>query len=167
MLGQIKTFDQAEHDVYDKLGKAAVLKFLQSNLPSNLTSIENTNKYGIDLLSLNENNEVRYCWEVEVRYGNWQYDTDFPYRDINCIERKDYQWRKDTEFVNKIPYKLADNCVVYYVQLNKLCTRAVFIKDEVILSYPLIPWANRKASNEYVRQVPIDMTRQVILGNVA
>lgn len=167
MRGQIKQFDQQEHDLYDKLGKQAILKYLNAVLPSSLRSIENPNRFGIDLLSLNEDDQVRFCWEIEVRHGNWQNDTEFPFREINCIERKDYQWRKDYEFLKKIPYKLTNNCVVYYVQLNKLCTRAVFIKDSVILEHDLIPWYNRKSDNEYVRQVPISRTKQVNLGSVA
>ena len=50
-----------------------------------------------------------------------------------------------------------------YVQLNKECTRAAIINGDTVLKYPLIPWRNRKATGEYVRQVPISEVVQVIL----
>ena len=163
MMGELKSFDTAEHSVYDSKGKEAMLNFLNHTLESALKSVENPNNYGIDLLTLNEENKVVYCWEIEVRHGNWQGDKPFPYREINCIERKDYQWRREPEFLKKIPYKMADEYKVCYVQLNKECTRAVIIEGDEILKYPLKQWANRKANNEYVRQVPIENTVQIVL----
>jgi hypothetical protein len=163
MQGHLKQFDASEHAIYDNAGKSAMLKYLNQHL-AKYDTIENPNKYGIDLLTLDKDSRVQYCWEIEVRHGNWQTDTKFPFREINCIERKDYQWRHDKELYDKIPFHVSDNCVVYYVQLNKLCNRAVIIRDSIILQYPLKPWANRKAENEYVRQVPISSTTEIILG---
>jgi hypothetical protein len=162
MVGALKKFDSSDHRNYDSKGKEAMIKFLNRKLVNfELKTIENTNTYGIDLLTINKNNKVVHCWEIEVRHGNWQGDIAFPFREINCIERKDYQWRKETEFVNKIPFDLANNYKVTYVQLNKDCTRAVFIDSDTILKYPLKQWANRKADGEYVRQIPISETVQV------
>ena len=163
MLGEIKRFDAGDHAKYDELGKVALLTYLNANLKADVRTIPNPNKYGIDLISLDKDDKVRYAWEVEVRYGNWSYDTEFPYKEINCIERKDYLWRKDNEFSKKIPYQIHPSCIVYYVQLNKLCNRAVVIRDSIILEYPLKPWVNRKADNEYVRQVPLDQCVQIKL----
>ena len=160
MLGSLKSFDVADHANYDDKGKNALMNFLNKKL-ENFETVANPNKYGIDLLTLNVYNKVTHCWEVEVRHGNWQGDIAFPFRDINCIERKDYQWRKDQELFDKIPFEMASDVKVTYVQLNKECTRAVFIDSTTILKYPLKPWANRKGSNEYVRQVPITETLQV------
>jgi hypothetical protein len=160
MLGSLKSFDVDDHNEYDNRGKVAMMDYLNKKLFNNLTTIENPNKYGIDLLTITSTGEVIHCWEIEVRYGNWQGDIPFPFRDINCIERKDYMWRKDPEFYEKIPYKVRDNASVAYVQLNKECTRSVIIDSEVILKHELKPWANRKSSNEYVRQVPISETFQ-------
>lgn len=162
MRGSLKPFDSADHGQYDNKGKTAMLKFLAKKLP-NHKSIENPNTYGIDLLTLNSDNKVIHCWEVEVRYGNWQGDISFPFREINCIERKDYQWKKTKEFLDKIPFEMADKYEVSYVQLNRECSRAVIIDSSVILKYDLKPWANRKFANEYVRQVPISETLQVKL----
>jgi len=53
------------------------------------------------------------------------------------------------------------------VQLNKECTKAVIIDGSIILEYPLVPWNNRKAEGEFVRQVPIDKCKQVDLINAA
>ena len=131
-----------------------------------MKSIENPNQYGIDLLTLNEYDMVVCCWEIEVRHGNWYGDVKFPFSEINCIERKDYQWRKDFSFIDKIPFKLANNFKVSYVQMNRECNRVVLIDSETILKYPLKPWANRKANNEYVRQVPIDKTVQIRISNI-
>ena len=108
MMGELKSFDTLEHSVYDSKGKEAMLNFLNHTLESSLKSIENPNNYGIDLLTLNDQDKVAYCWEIEVRHGNWQGDRPFPFREINCIERKDYQWRREPEFLKKIPYQMAD-----------------------------------------------------------
>jgi len=164
MVGALKAFDRADHGVYDNKGKDAMMSFLNKKLSKyNLRTIENPNQYGIDLLTLNSLDKVVHCWEIEVRHGNWQGDIDFPFREINCIERKDYQWRKEKEFTDKIPFALASDYKVSYVQLNKECTRAVMIDSDTILKYPLKQWSNRKAEGEYVRQVPIKETVQVKL----
>lgn len=162
MVGALKKFDYNDHATYDSAGKDAMLKYLSQQLPD-LNTIENTNKYGIDLLSFNKLGKVSIAWEIEVRHGNWRGDIPFPFREINCIERKDYQWRKDEELFQKIPHECSSQLKVFYVQLNKECTRAVIIDGDTILKYPLKQWANRKASGEYVRQVPINNTVQVKL----
>jgi hypothetical protein len=164
MLGTLKKFDREEHSTYDSAGREAFKAYANKAFKDKgWKTIDNSNEHGIDLLTLNEKNEVVICWEIEVRHGNWQGDKPFPFREINCIERKDHQWRKDSSFTSKIPEKLAKSYLVYYVQLNKECSRAVIIRGDTILQYPLKPWANRKASGEYVRQVPIDKTTQIKL----
>lgn len=162
MSGALKDFDRAEHNIYDTKGKNALISVLNKK-DSQHKNIENPNTLGIDVLTLNEEGKVVRCWEIEVRHGNWQGDVPFPFREINCIERKDYQWRRDQEFLDKIPYEMADSFKVYYVQMNKECTRAVIIDGDIILNYTLKPWRNRKADGEYVRQVPISETKQIKL----
>ena len=159
MHGSIKAFDSNDHSKYDKKGKDAFIKYLNSK---GTTTIENPNRYGIDLLTI-ENNVVQGCWEIEVRYGNWRGDFSFPFDKINCIERKDYLWRKDKEFFDKIPFPVDSEAKVYYAQLNNDCTRAVIIDGDTVLKYPLVQWANRKASGEYVRQVPVSVCLQTRL----
>jgi len=86
MLGTLKKFDREEHKTYDQLGRDAMRKFIDKTLASKgYHTIDNPNEYGIDLLTLNKNDEVVHCWEIEVRHGNWQGDVKFPFRDINCI----------------------------------------------------------------------------------
>lgn len=160
MVGSLKSFDVHDHRQYDSKGKKAMMDFLNFKLKE-FKTIENPNNYGIDLLTVNMYNKVIHCWEIEVRHGNWQGDISFPFREINCIERKDYQWRKDQELFEKIPMETVNDLKVSYVQLNKECTRAVIIDSTTILKYPLKPWSNRKGSGEYVRQVPISETLQV------
>ena len=164
MKGVVRPFQQDVYDQYDSKGKSAMIDFLSKKLPD-LQTIENPNQYGIDLLSLNNNDEVILCWEIEVRFGNWKGDIDFPFTEINCIERKDYQWRKTSEFVNKIPFKLNDKCKVAYVQLNDLCTRAVVIDSSIILNYDLKRLIKKKGivTDEYIRPVPISKTIQIRL----
>ena len=161
-----KSFDQKEHDIYDPLGKNAMLSILKKKFPQ-YEHIENPNRYGIDVLTLNKNNKVIACWEVEVRHGNWQGNIPFPFSDINCLDRKDEQWLKEPKFLNNIPFEMADNYKVHYVQMNKECTRAVVIEGDTVLKYPLKEWKNRKAvkenKTEYVRQVPISDTKQIKL----
>lgn len=163
MSGVLKSFDNTEHQIYDTKGKNALISVLDKNY-SQYQNIENSNPYGIDVLSLNKKGKVVGCWEVEVRHGNWQGDVPFPFTEINCIERKDHQWRRDQEFLDKIPYEMADKYKVYYVQMNKECTRAVIIDGDKILKYPLKEWKNRKADGEFVRQVPISKTIQIKLS---
>ena len=164
MYGTLKSFDSKEHATYDSKGKDAGLIVADWYFgEENTRTIENPDRHGIDLLTLNENDEVVACWEVEVRHGNWRGDIEFPFRDINCIERKDHQWRKDKTFTNNIPFKLSDSYQVFYVQFNKECTRAVIIDGDVVLEHPLKPWSNRKAQGEYVRQVPVDKATQVLI----
>lgn len=168
MRGTLKKFDRVEHNTYDKKGRDAFRKFLNLQFEAKgYKTIDNANEHGIDLLTLNSDGEVIYCWEIEVRHGNWQGDVAFPFGAINCIERKDHQWRREKSFTSKIPNPLADEYGVYYVQLNKECTRAVIIKDKVILEHNLKPWSNRKAEGEYVRQVPLNRTTQVRIAGVA
>lgn len=169
MMGSLKKFDQAEHNIYDPMARNAMIEYINSHPISKkgLRTIENPNKHGIDLVTLNEENEVTHAWELEVRHGNWQGEIPFPFREMNCIERKDYLWRKDPEFFRKIPFKVAKDVKVYYVQLNKTCTRIAIAKAETILEYPLKPWANRKASGEYVRQVPVTKLTQVVIKKAA
>ena len=166
MRGTLKSFDKAEHKQYDHAGKTSFMQFLNDKLGHlGLVTIENSNIHGIDLLTLNDKGEVIHCWEIEVRHGNWQGDVKFPFREINCIERKDYQWRREKSFLAKIPHPMAQKYRVSYVQLNRECTRAVVIEDYKILKYEPIPWTNRKAEGEYVRQVPISETSQFHLLN--
>ena len=161
MVGTLKSFDRQEHMIYDSKGKDAVMRFANRVLKErSLKTIENPDKYGIDLLTLNNKQEVVACWEVEVRHGNWKGDVRFPFKEINCIERKDHQWKREKSFTDKIPYKLADKYKIYYVQLNKECTRMVVIDADKILDYPLKQWHNRKSAGEYVRQIPITETVQ-------
>ena len=162
MMGALKSFDKVDHSQYDSKGNKAMMEFLNRKL-KDFKTIENPNPYGIDLLTINKFNKVIHCWEVEVRHGNWQGDVSFPFRELNCIERKDYQWRKDQELFDKIPFEVVSDMKTTYVQLNKECTRAVFIDGSTILKYELKPWSNRKAVGEYVRQVPISETLQVKL----
>lgn len=164
MVGVIKRFSPKEHSIYDTKGKEAWIKYLTEIKfkNKNYTNIENSNEHGIDVLTLNEKGEVIFAWEIEVRNGVWKGDVDFPFDSINCIERKDYQWRKEPSFLKKIPHPVGESLIVYYVQLNSLCNRAVVINGSKILENPLIEWKNKYVkSGEYVRQVPISETKQV------
>lgn len=163
MLGTTKPFDKADHNTYDQKGKQAFLNYLNKILPQGFEAIENSNIYGIDIIVLSPSKIVVLACDVEVRYGNWKGNTEFPFSKINCIERKDHLWQKDKEFVDKIPYQIASGCQVYYVQLNDLCTKAVIIQGNDILNQEQVQWENRKMSGEYVRQVPLELTKQVNL----
>lgn len=167
MQGTIKKFNKQEHSMFDDKAKKVWLDYLNNvrYKDKNIKTIENPNIHGIDLISLNADGKVCFAWELEVRAGNWKGNVSFPFNSINCIERKDYQWRKDKEFIEKLaPFELADDCLVLYVQFNDLCNRAVVIEGDVILKQKLIPWSNRYVQNgEFVRQVPIRLTKEIIL----
>jgi len=163
MKGNHKDCDYNEKSIYDPLAKEAMIRSLNKTFP-NLTHIENPNPYGIDVLSINEDGKVTACWELEVRHGNWQGNNPFPFDKVNCIERKEHQWLRDQEFLDGIPYEMADKYKVFYVQMNKECTRAVIIKDSTVLKHELKSWDNRKQQGEFVRQVPIKETFQIKLS---
>jgi len=157
MSGEIKKFDKVEHALWDTKGKNSMIDFLNKGLTKkNLKAIENPNEHGVDVLVLNSDDVVVSAFEVEVRYGNWKGDTTFPFREINCIERKEYIWRREKEFFDKIPFKCGTHLKVYYAQLNDLCNRVVLIEGYKVLQYEQKHWRNRKSNNEYVRQVPIE-----------
>lgn len=165
MTGVIKQFDAVNHNINDKKGRNAFSKFLNLLHKNGNKTVDNPNPYGIDLLTLNSDGVVIKAWEIEVREQNWKGDIPFPFSEINCIERKEYMWRREKEFYDKIPFSVDKACEVLYVQLNDICTRAVIIPSTTILKYRLKPWANRKCSGECVRQVPIDKTIKVRLIN--
>jgi hypothetical protein len=157
MSGALKPFDAQNHQDNDQVARDAMLAFLRS-VNTECTHIENPNVYGIDLLTLDANNEVVFCWELERRVRHWVGDIKFPFKTINCFERKDYQWRKDSAFTKNIPYKLAADCKVFFVQMNDLCNRAAVIDGDIILKHPLVPHANRFIRNgsENIRQIPVE-----------
>jgi hypothetical protein len=160
MTGVLKEFDRTSHGKNDTLGKDALITYLKRTIPE-YTHIENPDEYGIDVLSINKSGEVIACWEVERREKNWVGDVTFPFRDINCLERKDHQWNKAPTFTKHINYPLHTDYSVYYVQMNDLCTRIAVIDGDVVLKYPLKEWRNRFVANgEYVRQVPITEVHQ-------
>lgn len=163
MIGTTKPFDKVDHDTYDRKAKKAFIEYLNKRLPKGFSAIENPNQYGIDILVLSPTEIVVLACDVEVRYGNWKGNTSFPFDKINCIERKDHLWNKDKAFLDKIPFSVAKGCQVYYVQLNDVCTKAVIICGDDILKQEQVQWENRKMSGEYVRQVPIELTKQVNL----
>jgi len=163
MTGTIKKFDQKDYNRNDKKGRDAFRNFLNQHHKNGNRTIDNPDQYGIDLLTLNINDIVIKTWEIEVREKNWKGDIPFPFGEINCIERKEYMWRREKEFYEKIPFTLDNGCEVLYVQLNDICTRAVIIPSSLILKYRLKPWKNRKCDGEYVRQVPIEKTIRVKL----
>ena len=161
MRGVIKPFDSADHSRNDQRGRDMFRRFLNRLHKTGNRTIDNPDRYGIDLLTLTPDDVVVRAWEIEVREHNWKGDVPFPFREINCIERKEYLWRKDKEFYDKIPFSVDTDCQVMYVQINDACTRAVIIPGSVVLKYPLKPWSNRKCDGEYVRQVPVEKTIQV------
>lgn len=165
MVGTYKAFDNASHKRNDKKGRDAFREFCNRHYP--LQTIDNPNIHGIDLLTMKDG-KVVIAWDVEVREDNWKGDVPFPERfardgGINCLERKEYMWRKEKKLTNDIPFELDPKCKVYYVQLNDVCTRAVVIDGDIVLSRKLVPWKNRLKEGEYVRQVPLELTIQVKL----
>jgi hypothetical protein len=90
MTGVIKQFDADNYTVNDKKGRDAFRKFLNSLHKNGNKTTDNSNPYGIDLITLNNNNIVVKAWEIEVREQNWKGDIPFPFSEINCIERKEY-----------------------------------------------------------------------------
>mgnify|MGYP003522077913 FL=1 len=163
MKGTIKKFNIQSHRVNDKKGKVFALQILNQSQVliqklglENCNFIENENRYGIDLLAINNNNEIIAAFEVEMRTNIWKGDTDFPFSEIKCLERKEYQWRKTEEFFQKIPskYNYHKDIKTYYMQLNDIGNRSVIISGDEILKNKLVPWKTN-VTNEYARAVPL------------
>ena len=163
MKGSLKPFNSKNYSINDSKGKTAFRNFLNSLHKNGNRTIDNPNQYGIDLLTLNPSGVVVKAWEIEVRENNWTGNRTFPHELVNCIERKEYLWRREQEFYDKIPLEVDKACEVLYVQLNDLCTRAVIIPGSIVLKCRLKPWDNSYCSGEYVRQVPLSKTIQVNL----
>lgn len=64
MQGALKQFDASEHAIYDVAGKTAMLAYLNSKIQKYKT-IENPNRYGIDLLTLDET--IRFIFVGNLR----------------------------------------------------------------------------------------------------
>ena len=159
MVGVIKSFDRASHDKNDDIAKKAMIKFLDKHLP-HCKNIENPDVHGIDVLSLCDG-EVVACWEVERRAAFWKGNSPFPFSEVNCLERKDHQWRKESTFTSHINFPISNDCMVCYVQMNDICSRIAIIDGDVVLKHKLTEWSNRYVkSGEYVRQVPISEALQ-------
>ena len=159
MVGVIKSFDRASHDKNDGIAKKAMIKFLNKHLP-HCENIENPDVHGIDVLSLRDGVVVA-CWEVERRATFWKGNRPFPFNEINCLERKDHQWRNEYTFTSHIGFPIDSECIVCYVQINDICTRIAVIDGDVVLEHELVEWSNRYVkSGEYVRQVPISEALQ-------
>jgi hypothetical protein len=159
MTGTLKKFDGNVYRKNDTVAKNAFLKYLVELMPE-FEHIENPDVHGIDLLTLQDGLVVA-CWELERREKNWVGDITFPFGDINCLERKDHQWRKAPTFTRHIDKPLAEDYNVYYVQMNDLCTRVAIIDGDTVLQHPLKEWRNRFVpEGEYVRQVPISKITQ-------
>lgn len=164
MTGVIKPFDQDSHDRTDQFGKNSFINYVNRFHRNGLRTIENPDRYGIDLLTLNTNNIVVRAWEIEVREDYWISDTSFPDKTVNCIERKEHLWRKDSSFYSHIPYEVDDACETVYVQMNRLGTRAVIIPGNLVLKYRKKLWPNKFSKKEFVRQVPLDKVIQIRLS---
>lgn len=165
MKGVLKKFDSIDHSKNDAKGRNAFRDFLNKLHKNGNRTIDNPNPYGIDLLTLNLSDVVIKAWDVEVRENTWIGEIKFPFSTVNCIERKDYIWRKEQELFNKIPFDVDKNCELSYVHLNNICTRAIIIPGQIVLRYKLVQLDNIKCSGEYIRRVPVNKTFQVKLNN--
>jgi len=131
-----KKFNKLLYEQNDKKGKEFVTKLLNKAYPD-LTIIEGS-KFGVDLQILDNNNEIVYTAEVEIR-NNWDTDGEFPFSTVNIPERK-------RKFFN-------GRCTYY--SINKNCTRCLMIEDKDILNSPLVNNPNKYvSSDEMFFQVP-------------
>ena len=95
MKGVIKKFSKADYFNNDRRGREALKPFL--NKLTKLRTIDNPNKTGIDLLTLNSKDQVVACWEVEVREGNWLKDASFP------LDRKSTRLNSSHTDISRMP----------------------------------------------------------------
>lgn len=102
------------------------------------------------------NNKLKYCWELEHRPDVFVDDFIFP--TIHCLERKKYIFEKNSKFLDTLSkYKLHDKFKVFFVVINNLFDKALYIDVEDI-----IPFLDNKykenisntSDPEYVYNVP-------------
>ena len=136
-----KPFEQDLHDKYDAPAKEAVGKYLERQL--GVEVLPNPDKYGVDLLVLNENKMVGVV-EVEVR--GWS--PNCPYPTIHVPERK-------TKF-------FGSNSLFF--ALTKDMAKAYWIESKEILKHPMKEVRNIKVSEgEMFYDVPTSEFNFVIL----
>ena len=157
MEGAIKPFDQKLHDELDKKGRDAFCQYLNNIHIPNKKTIHNNVERGIDLLTLDSDDKVMCAWEIEVKKEkSWNNQEVFPHERVHCLTRKDYQWRKDQEFYDLIPYNVSPDCSVYYIILNYHCTKAVLLRPNLILRYRPVYVQNELGKNEFFRRIPVE-----------
>ena len=168
MKGGIKKFDPANHQKNDDRAKKVLIAYLnEKSVGKPWTTIENSCIYGIDVLTINSQNEIIAAYDVEVREKNWTEKSRIRFPTINCIERKDYLWRGDAKLSSvESRFTISPSCEFFYVQFNAHCDRFYAIKGSTVLQYPLVRWPNRLEGDveEYVRQVPQEKAYYVVIG---
>lgn len=105
-------FNQKSFDENDAIGKELLMAFLRSK---GHTASENTNKYGIDIVTVKE--EKEYFWEVEMKSRRpWTSKEDFQFSSVSFLNRK-AKWQ-DTPF--------------WYVIICRETKAAIFCKSDLI-----------------------------------
>lgn len=134
-------FDKQSYKDNDAVGKKLLTAFLCKH---GHTVSENSDKYGIDLVS--EINGKKYYWEVEIKNNvTWTDSSDFPYPTVSFLARK-VKW-KDKNF--------------WYVIISGKKFSAIFahsskIFDEKYREQKFIRKDNRFGSDHFYR-VPLSV----------
>lgn len=141
MKGSYKKFDQQLHKENDAIAKKLTSKLVKKLF--NLDSFENTDKYGVDLWLLRNNEIIAYA-ESEIKLV-WN-TASFPYPSVQFPERKGKFAKLDKPTL--------------FVMINGLKNRALTVWSKDLITSPLVEVPNKyKAENELFYQVSLNLVK--------
>jgi hypothetical protein len=129
-------FNQESFDENDGIGRQLLTAFLKKKCHNVLN---NSDKYGIDLVS--EKDGVEYKWEVEMKSRRpWTCMGDFAFKSVSFLNRK-AKW-KDTQF--------------WYVIICSETRAALFCRSDIVFDEQYkeklyINTSQRKGTDEFYR----------------
>lgn len=126
---RFKDFSQSDHDRNDMRARETMLGHLREMRPD-LQHQANEDRYGIDMLSLNQDGEVVMSYELECREGVWRGGA-FPYRTVHIPARKGSNQEIDLKKL-KDKFKLHPSYRSFIVQFSG-DFRQMMILDAAVL----------------------------------
>lgn len=118
---------------------------------------ENPQLNGSDIFAILEDDfSLKACFDIEVQNTKWKEDSYYPYEFVNCSNKKEYMWNNNL-LQKRLPKKMHTNkkIINYYIILNKVLTKGIFISGEDINKYMIIPKFTNKRKVDYIK-IPLD-----------
>jgi hypothetical protein len=134
-----KKFSSELHDSVDGPAKDTIVNMLSHMIDRNHSVMSNPDRYGVDILIIDDVGSVIRGAEVEVKLG-WSGGT-FPFPSLRIPNRK-------------LGLLMLDVPVDFYV-LNREMTHCIEVGIDQILSSPVVLIDNRYAKDEMFREINI------------